>query len=138
MLFHSYFLLPAFYLTNRADSSIIYICVNLKNCQNVSVFAIIYARSACPELRAWYREMLAHFPAMNGPDAKTEVCDDEEDLRLTDYCIAKSAIYCAFAWSQADLAYKTVKSLATKNGVGFFNVSGSSGEILLPCGNEIK
>ena len=92
----------------------------------------------CPELRAWYREMLAHFPAMNGPDAKTEVCDDDDELRLTDYCIAKSAIYCAFAWSQADLAYKTVKSLATKNGVGFFNVSGSSGEILLPCGNEIK
>lgn len=90
----------------------------------------------CPELQGWYQEMLKTFPAMNGPDYSADF-DDEMENRLTDYCIAKDAVYIAFAWSTAELAYETVVSLARKHGVGFFDVSGSEGDIILSDGSDI-
>jgi hypothetical protein len=46
--------------------------------------------------------------------------------------VGKSVIYCAFAWSKAELAYDTVFELAQKHGVGFFNVSSGNEEVWLP------
>jgi hypothetical protein len=77
-------------------------------------------------LRDWYIDMLVSFPALNGPDAPTdEEIDEDEDLesRLTDYCIARDAIYIAFAWSKEEEALETVTRLAKKHGLGFFDVS---------------
>jgi len=89
-----------------------------------------------PALQNWYREMLQHFPAMNGPDAASdeEIDADEEsgESRVSDYCVARDAIYVAFAWSQADNAYQKMRELASKHGVGFFDVSGSDGKIIFP------
>jgi hypothetical protein len=88
-----------------------------------------------PELQGWYREMLTFFPAMNGPDAVSdEELDADEDLesRVSDYCVARDAIYVAFAWSQAENAYDKVVELARKHRVGFFDVSGKDLDVILP------
>jgi hypothetical protein len=93
-----------------------------------------------PALRNWYADMLKSFPAMNGPDAVSdEELDADEDLesRVSDYSVARDAIYVAFAWSQADNAYHTMRNLAKKHGVGFFDVSGKEGDIILPDGRKI-
>ncbi len=81
-----------------------------------------------PKLRTWYDAIAASFPNMNGdvPD------EDYDNLRLTDYSIGQHAIYAAFAWSQAEDAYRTVKRLAEECGVGFFDVSADDGDILRP------
>ena len=41
-------------------------------------------------------------------------------------------IYCSFAWSKADLAYRIVFELAPKHGVGFFDVSSQDSKLWLP------
>lgn len=86
-------------------------------------------------LRQWYRAMLVAFPAMNGPDADPSQSDD--DPHVTDYSIAKQAIYCAFAWSVAEEAFNLVSRLAREHGVGFFDVSGDNGDILFPDGTSL-
>ncbi len=65
---------------------------------------------------------------MNGPLAS----DDPDDPKVTDYSLARSVIYGAFAWSQATAAYKAVKELAAKYEVGFFDLSGKEGDIWWP------
>ena len=87
------------------------------------------------ELRAWYDDMRRTFPAMNGPDsvlqglpADSPLCDDP---RVTDYCIGRQVIYCAFAWSIAEEAREAVVRLAEKHEVGFFDASGD-GRIVFP------
>lgn len=70
-------------------------------------------------LRAWFLEMINIFPSMNGPMAS----DDVDDPKLTDYCIGKSAIYAAFAWSEVADAYRTMFDLAQQHKVGFFDAS---------------
>ncbi|MCY9548898.1 hypothetical protein [Lysinibacillus xylanilyticus] len=83
-----------------------------------------------PALQKWYQDMVEHFPNMNLVDE--ELLDEDEDneleSHLTEYSIGYAIIYTAFAWSVADKAYSTMKELAKKHGVGFFDVSGE-GEI---------
>jgi len=77
-------------------------------------------------LKNWFEEMITYFPSMNGPLAS----DDVDDPKITDYCIGKSVIYSAFAWSQSDEAYLKMRELSIKHSVGFFEVSANEGEIL--------
>jgi len=79
-------------------------------------------------LRAWYEEMIEHFPPMNGPLAS----DDFDNPKVTDYSIGNHIIYSAFAWSVAEQALPMMRSLAIKHSVGFFDVSANNGEILFP------
>lgn len=81
-----------------------------------------------PKLRQWYEAMAADFPPLNGPDAS----EDLDDPTVSDYSVGQSVIYVAFAWSQAEAAYKAVRAAAEAAGVGFFNASGSDAEIWLP------
>ena len=81
-------------------------------------------------LQSWFRELVQTFPAMNGPLAV-----ESDSPKVTDFSVGQSVIYCAFAWSQADEAYKLVKELAAKHGVGFFDVSSDAGDIWLPVAN---
>jgi hypothetical protein len=83
-----------------------------------------------PELRAWFLEMIQAFPAMNGPYAS----DDVDDPRVTDYCVGKSVIYAAFAWSESVVALETMFELARKHKVGFFDVSSDNGQVWMPDG----
>lgn len=80
-----------------------------------------------PALSSWIAEMWETFPPMNGPFAS----HDYENLKVTDYSIERLVIYAAFASSQGQLAYETMRPLATKHSVGFFDVSGD-GEIAFP------
>ena len=81
-----------------------------------------------PALTKWFREIIKTFPPMNGPLAG----DDPDDPKVTDYSLGRSVIYGAFAWSEAEAAYKHVKELAAKHGVGFFDASGEDGAIWWP------
>ena len=80
-----------------------------------------------PSLQGWFREMIQIFPPMNGPLA---VASDASEV--TDYSIGQTVIYSAFAWSVAETAYRTMRELAVKHRVGFFDVSSDDGEILFP------
>jgi hypothetical protein len=84
-----------------------------------------------PNLAAWYADMRRDFPNMNGPDAY-EPAHDEDNSRLTGYTLGKSVIYVHFRWPEAKAAYATLRALAVKHRVGFFNVSASDGEIWFP------
>jgi hypothetical protein len=90
------------------------------------------------DLRNWFMEIIKIFPQMNGPFAfgDDEFENMEDESYVTDYSVGKNVIYAAFAWSLAEEAYKTVKGLAKKYNVGFFDVSSNNGEILFP--DEIK
>lgn len=96
---------------------------------------------ASPALQSWYQEMRKSFPVMNGPDraSEEEMDADEEsgEYRISDYSIARDAIYVSFSWSQAEAAYQTMRTLANKHKVGFFDVSGKGGDIILP-GDQIQ
>lgn len=87
-----------------------------------------------PALQAWFNEMITVFPAMNGPCASEDEDQDEDkdNPKVTDHCIGKTVIYSAFAWSCAEEAHSTMKALAEKHKVGFFDVSADNGEILFP------
>ena len=85
-----------------------------------------------PALRAWFIAMQPHFPAMNGPFAPKD--DPEDDALLSDYCVGRVVIYVAFAWSKAEEAYPIMKQLALQHAVGFFDASGSPGQVWLPDG----
>lgn len=92
-------------------------------------------------LQNWFMEIKDIFPPMNGeytPDDKALAADEDLELHLTDYSIGREIIYAAFAWSVSEEAYRVVRELARKHGAGFFNVSGSDGEILLPDGSVLK
>jgi hypothetical protein len=83
---------------------------------------------SAPELRAWLLEMIGRYPAMNGPHAS----DDVDNPKVTDYCVGRSVIYAAFAWSEAEDAFKTMFRLAEKHRVGFFDVSKLDGGVWVP------
>lgn len=84
--------------------------------------------NTAPELRNWYMEMVQTFPAMNGPFAS----ETDERSTVSEYNVGRDIIYVAFAWSVAEEAYKTMRELAEKHGVGFFDVSHDRGDILFP------
>lgn len=81
-----------------------------------------------PGLRAWFTEITAKFPPMNGPLAS----DNLDDPCVTDYSIGRNMIYAAFAWSQAQEARRAVVSAAGRHGVGFFDVSSDDAAIVFP------
>ncbi len=94
-----------------------------------------------PALQSWFHEMKTIFPVMNGPYALAdEEMEDlyEEQGMLSEYCCGEHVIYVAFAWSQAEKAYETMRSLAKKHQVGFFDASGSGSNIILPDGTLMK
>ena len=57
---------------------------------------------------------------------------------MVDYSIGYNVIYAVFSWSVADEVYELMRSLAQKHKVGFFDVSGDDGDIILPDGIMIK
>jgi len=81
-------------------------------------------------LQSWYREMIEEFPPLNGPNAS----DDIDNPKLTDHCIGKSVIYSAFSWECAEEAYKSMRTLAQKHKVGFFDASGDDAEVVYSQG----
>ena len=87
-------------------------------------------------LRAWFLDIIGSFPPLNGPLSKDDLPEDEASA--TDYSVGKSAIYCAFAWSKAEVAYETVFKLAEKHTVGFFDVSSGNEEVWLPSNGRLK
>lgn len=94
-----------------------------------------------PALQNWFMEMKEKFPPMNGEYAPDfDLLDEDEELErhTVDYCIGYDVIYAAFSWSVADEAYELTRSLAQKHKVGFFDVSGDDGDIILPDGTMIK
>lgn len=85
-----------------------------------------------PELRSWFLEIITMFPPMNGPYSPGKCPADE--LFLTDYSIGQYIIYAGFAWSKSELAYETVFRLATKSGVGFYDVNSKTEDVWFPDG----
>ncbi|RGY97025.1 hypothetical protein [Clostridium sp. AM58-1XD] len=84
-------------------------------------------RTASPDLRDWFMEMIKNFPPMNGEFApEDEALEDnpELEMHLTDYTIGRSVIYAAFAWSVEKQARDVAKKLAMVYDVGFYDVSG--------------
>ena len=79
-------------------------------------------------LQSWFSEMIEFFPAMNGPYAY----EDYDHPNLADFNIGHHIIYITFSWSSVETAYTKTRELAIKHGVGFFDVSGSNNEILVP------
>jgi hypothetical protein len=72
--------------------------------------------------------MIGDYPAMNGPHAS----DDFDGPKVTDYCVGRSVIYAAFAWSEAENAFRAMFRLAEKHRVGFFDVSNLDGGVWMP------
>lgn len=81
-----------------------------------------------PGLRAWFIDMTKGFPAMNGPYASKDYYNN----RVSDYSHGRSIIYVAFAWSEAEAAYRTTFDLAKKHKLGFYDASGDRGEVWMP------
>lgn len=88
----------------------------------------------CPTpLKNWLAEMQTQFPDFNVMTDDELELDEENDFpRGSDYSFGEHIIYVAFAWSAADEAYKTMRKLAQKHGVGFFNPSSGDTEIWRP------
>lgn len=94
-----------------------------------------------PSLKNWFIEIKDTFPPMNGELAPDdELMDEDENLEahLTDYSIGHDVIYGAFSWSLAEEAYNFVTQLAKKHDVGFFDVSGIDGDIIMPDGTKLE
>lgn len=89
-------------------------------------------KHATPELQEWFLDMKDTFPPMNGEFAPSDDEVDEGEHYMCDYCIAKDAIYCAFAWSDAEDAYKLSQEKAKTHDVAFFDVE--SGLVYYPDG----
>ncbi|WP_310831657.1 hypothetical protein [Paenibacillus pedocola] len=90
--------------------------------------------SVCSEsLQRLYSKLSEHFPNMNVDDDIFEAMEEAgTENRLTDYSLGSAVIYAAFAYSVAKEAYTTIRNLAKKHKVGFFDVSSVEGEIVFP------
>lgn len=93
---------------------------------------------ASPALQSWFMEMKDTFPPMNGEYTPDDEHYDEVESYVTDYSIGRDVIYAAFAWSVSVEAYKLMRSLAQKHVVGFYDVSGDYGDIILPDGTMLE
>ena len=80
-------------------------------------------------LAAWFHDIRADFPPMNGPLAPV---DDFDNPKLTDYSVGRQAIYAAFAWSQMRPARRAMFDLAKRHRLGFFDTSADDGQVWLP------
>jgi hypothetical protein len=87
-----------------------------------------------PRLRAWLGDMQKIFPSIYTPETEDAL---DGDGVLSDYSIAKQAIYAGFAWSKAVDAAATAERLAAKHGVGFFDVSSGGEEVWLPSDDKL-
>ena len=76
------------------------------------------------ELKNWFLDIIKKYPPMNGPYSS----DNVDDIKLTDYSIGKNIIYAAFAWPEAEKAFKLCFELAKKHRVGLFDVSSVDGK----------
>ncbi|MCD7930685.1 MAG: hypothetical protein LUH15_04585 [Tannerellaceae bacterium] len=97
--------------------------------------------TATPALQKWFMEMKELFPPMNGEFCPTDQeIDNNEELEnhLADYSIGKEMIYASFAWSLCEETYDTTRRLARKHEVGFYDISGAEGDIILPNGKLIE
>lgn len=74
-------------------------------------------------LRAWFQDMIAVFPPLNGP-LRPPLEDEDRRAWAVDYSICADLIYMAFPPSKGFFAYERVTALAAKHAVGFFDVSG--------------
>jgi len=83
----------------------------------------------------WFLDMIAKFPAMNGPYSNND--DDDDNEFITGYSIGNDMIYIDFRWSVAEEAYNTTLELAKKHNIGFFDVSSDNGDILFPENGEL-
>ncbi len=81
-----------------------------------------------PALAAWFHDMRRAFPPMNGPYQG----GTDDDARVTDYSVGAAVIYAAFAWSQAEAAYRVALELARRHRLGFYDVSADDGQVWLP------
>jgi hypothetical protein len=88
---------------------------------------------ASSALHRCFQEVIQFFPPMNGPLA----VDDPDNPRVTDHSIGREVIYSAFAWSCMEEAHATMRGLAIKHEVGFFDVSAQEGEILFPDDRDL-
>jgi hypothetical protein len=91
------------------------------------------ASNATDALQSWYRDMSDTFPPSVNASIQT---DPDERLWITEYAIAKDFIYAAFRWDKASMAYESVRRLAAKYKVGFFDVSGDRGGVWFPSPGE--
>jgi hypothetical protein len=92
-------------------------------------------KNTSPALQRWFADIALVFPPMNGPGS----ChNDIDNPKITDHCIGNNVIYSAFSWSCAEEARITMRALALKHGVGFFDVSADNGEIYFPGGYHDK
>lgn len=87
-----------------------------------------------PALQAWFMAMIQTFPPLNGPFSRDDQEDGADESRASDYGIGSGGIYVGFAWSLAEEAHETVRHLAAKHGVGFFDVSSDKAAVWLPDG----
>lgn len=78
-------------------------------------------------LRLLVLDLIVAFPAMNGP-LKIGNGTADESL-LTDYAFSAGFVVCCFAWSQCDRAYHRLFSLAEFHRLGFYDVSGKTGQV---------
>src|SRR5262249_27408930 len=78
-----------------------------------------------PSLRAWFREMIEDFPALNGPYASPT------DHRAASYSLGHFLIYVAI-WFNPRGTHERAFNLAAKYRLGFFEPSSPSGEIWVP------
>jgi hypothetical protein len=83
-------------------------------------------------LRAWFTDMIAEFPAMNGPFA----AEDFDSNKITGYTICHRAICVDFRWTVLDEAYRATFDQARKHRLGFFDVSADDGQVWLPQGDD--
>ncbi|WP_421697990.1 hypothetical protein [Ancylobacter sp.] len=74
-----------------------------------------------PRLRAFFLDMVATHPPINGPLAADAL--DDSDIRLTDYSIGRDIIYLGGSWETADTALALALQLAEKHGLGVFDTT---------------
>jgi|CXWL01.1.fsa_nt_gi hypothetical protein len=84
-----------------------------------------------PSLRGWYADMTIDFPDHN---ASTDV--DGLGDAATGYSACPTAIYADFRWPKSESAFRRVTELAAKHRLGFYDVSGSKGQVWGPRGDQ--
>ena len=79
-------------------------------------------RHTTPELQKWFLEIKDIIRPLNGEFAPVDEEIGNGEFQEGDYCIAKDAIYVAFAWTDAEKVYSIVSKLAKKHNVAFFDI----------------
>ena len=79
-------------------------------------------RHATPDLQKWFLEIKDIIPPLNGEFSPADEELGNGEFQEADYCIAKDAIYVAFAWSDAEKIYPIVTKLVQKHNVAFFDI----------------